>query len=201
MIKPDLSKIQKYIKEDVLWKTILDIIPDDTILFFDIEVYPPVKTILSQEHKIIAIGVSYRDNVYVYIGDESSVLSWFNDFVSGRDILLTVGYGSIYLDIPLLLFKLRKYRTLFALRKMINKVPHLDMIYFTSVYLYSINKIPKLRLVSLKDALELLGIGTKQFSEEIYSNKHKLRHYLENDIISIVKLFSVLRENYFRSIV
>lgn len=197
----NFNKIKDYTKEDVIWKLILESIPEDTILFFDVEVYPLVENEITQEHKIIAVGVGYQNKIDIMIGDEKEVLRWFNEFISNKEIYLTVGYGSMHLDVPILLLKLRTYRNLLALRRVLNKTPHLDLVYPTGVYLYAIGKTQNVKLVSLKEALELLGLGSKNFSEDIYKDQDKLKEYITNDIKCIINLFNTLKENYFNAII
>lgn len=197
----NLNKVRSYIKQDALWKIILTSIPKDTILFFDVEVYPPVdENTKLDKVSINAIGVKYGNDTRVFIGEEDKVIEMFNIYLSpDKEIYLTVGYGTYYLDIPLLLLKIRQYPKKYInnIRRVLNKVPHLDLVYPTSTYLYAINKIDKLTLVSLKEASDILGLGKEEFTEYIYYDINKLEEYLKKDIIAINKLFDLLYDEYF----
>lgn len=176
----------------------IDLIPEDSILFFDLEVYPEVND-LSDKYTIISAAFSINNRDFIYTGNEKTILKMFNDMLLDRPIYLTVGYGSIYFDIPLLMIKLRQY-DLPMLRRVLSATLHLDLAYPTSLYLYAIGKISELKFIPLHEVAQMLGFEKDKFSQEIYKDENKLREYSKKDLNAIKTLFSILKNEFFKKL-
>lgn len=183
--------------------------------FIDIETYPRVinENINFDNVHIISIAMLLPVNhvvnkgnvitdeyslepftIYGGINDEQRILQHLGKILYGKLIGQIVGYGIMYLDIPLLIYKARKYNIKPVLR-FFSIVSILDLVIPTAIYMYV--KKGDFKLYSLKEIIYELKLDEKyEFSEELYNDINKLVEYNLRDVNNIRKLYDFLKKLY-----
>jgi hypothetical protein len=186
---------------DYVWKVILEEVGDYDLYFLDLEVYPEItKGAWTNEHKIIAAGVcNIETEPVVFVGDELQVLRSLNTYFFRNKPLIIAGYGIGWLDIPLLVYKVRTYfsekvqfRTLL---ESIERAFILDLVHPTSEYMKL--RTGQKKLWKLVDVAHELELPKLEFSSDIYRDQEKLVEYLKRDILTLKALFKRLKDEYF----
>ncbi|MGC9133543.1 MAG: hypothetical protein ACP5GJ_04045 [Nanopusillaceae archaeon] len=182
--------------------------------FIDIETYPKFDENLSFDNvHIISVAMLLPVNhvvnsgnivtdeyelepftVYGGIDDEKRILEHLGKILYNKLIGQIVGYGIMYLDIPLLIYKARKYN-IKPLTRFFSIVSILDLVVPTAIYMYA--KKGDFKFYSLKDIVQELNLDEKyEFTEDLYSDINKLVEYNLRDVNNIRKLYDFLKKLY-----
>jgi len=183
----------------VHYYNLFNLYSDKYTIYIDTEVYP-INIENLNESKIRSVAVYFYNNdderlvEQVFYGEELFILKHLERLFYNRIIGRIVGYGIQYLDIPLLIFKARKY-DMKAMLKTLTIATPLDLVIPTAIYFYA--KTHEFKLYSLKEAVAALGLDEKyEFSEDIFNDTEKLVQYNLRDLRNVKKLYDFLYNVY-----
>ena len=182
--------------------------------FMDIETYPkfnentsfddvhiisvamllPVNQVINKGNIVTDEYTLEPFTVYGGINDEERILQHLGKILYNKLIGQMVGYGIMYLDVPLLIYKARKYN-IKPLTRFFSIVSILDLVVPTAIYMYA--KKGDFKFYSLKDIVYELNLDEKyEFTEELYSDINRLVEYNLRDVNNIRKLYDFLKKLY-----
>ena len=181
---------------NIHYYNLFNLYSDKYTMYIDLEARIDKENLCNSEILSMAIYLYNEDRltpITIY-GNEMSIMKKLNFILRNKIIGRIVGYGIMYFDIPLLIFKARKYDLKEVLHTFTIATP-MDLVIPSALYMYA--KTKRFRFYSLKEMVSMLGLDEKyEFTEDILNDTKKLIEYNLRDLNNVKKLYDFLADVY-----